>query len=134
MCAPRHYRNLENHRKSHKNIPPTVNEENRGLESLTTDGQHIFYVTTQDGEQSQLFISTLARSADPSGHLVSDSDMNLVENEQLGVIPEQEPEETILVDQNHDKMTGTSNGDGEVLTTFDENNDLISNLAMKRML
>ena len=60
--------------------------------------------------------------------------MNLVEIEQLGVIPEQEPEETILVDQNHDKMTGTSNGDGEVLTTFDENNDLISNLAMKRML
>jgi len=109
--------NLQKHRKTHKNIPPTVNEENSGLESLTTDGQHIIYVTTQDGEQSQLLISTLAGSEDPSGHLVSDSDMHLVDNEQLDVIPEQEPEETILVDQDHDKMmTGTSNGDDDVLT------------------
>ena len=43
--------------------------------------------------------------------------MQLVDNEQLDVIPEQEPEETILVDQDHDKMmTGTSNGDDDVLT------------------
>jgi hypothetical protein len=97
MCALKHFWNLERHRKTRdKIIPPTINdrsflEENSGLESLTADGQHIIYVTTQTGEKSQLLIRTLAGSAVPSGHSVSDSDMQLVEmsNEQLGVIPEQ---------------------------------------------
>ena len=73
--------NLQKHKKTHKNVAtiPSSAQETDAIPAFDEDQQHLFYVTTENGNQSQLLISAV----DPLSNLVSDGDIQLMNEDEL---------------------------------------------------
>ena len=141
--------NLQKHRKTHKNVQDNgnqlgesmaANEEDEdqeaeaeeedeaaaALSSLTAEGQHIIYVTTENGEQSQLLISTLGGGG--VGEHAEEEPIQMVDDdgqeESCTLVAEEEEPSDVNADKT---LAGVSiaAGDDDMLTIVgDANNEI----------
>ena len=101
--------NFQKHKKTHKNVTLTqtsqTSQTSQNMEGLAdvAEEQHLFYLTTENGDDHHLLISTI----DPSqSNLITNDNIQFINDDDLNAL-NQEPQ---LDDDDNDKMLDESAG------------------------
>merc|ERR1712071_738744 len=100
--------NFQKHKKTHKNVTLTqtsqTSQTSQNMEGLAdvAEEQHLFYLTTENGDDHHLLISTI----DPSqSNLITNDNIQFINDDDLNAL-NQEPQ----LDDDNDKMLDESAG------------------------